>query len=555
MQAARSVVREKVDTSSRLRAEDDSSFTAAPARELATTEPAASRTPVNTHPTEPAIAEHDAHAWLRCPPNLGDYQIVEKLGEGGMGLVFKVFDTALNRSAALKVIPYLSAAGGEAMDRFFRAARLWAQLNHPSIAPIYHVGQVDGMPYVVSKLVDGVDLSILVSRSGGLGARDAARMIAEIADALHSAHSAGVIHRDVKPSNIMISPDGHATLVDFGLARSCNADVEASLTMEGQIIGTPVYMSPEQAHGLHDMIGPATDIYSLGATLYTLLAGQSPCRGETIMETLRQVAEVEPVSPRQLNSAIPRDLEKICLKSLAKRPEHRYSSAGAMALDLRRFLDGRPVAARAPGISMRFARRFSRRPAWVAFALLCLITLPLIGYQHFELSAARRLLNAARLNEVDRTLHARTDAKLRSSIELVKSHAQDEPPGRKVELALATAYCKLGDLLVDSDRLAHAASMYERAAAILRRNTGTGTADATAQLELADTLANLAEAYWAAGQTSEARAVYTEVLTIRKRLALDYSDVDSYNKDLKRAIDRRHNLFGATPVKTGTGAR
>jgi serine/threonine protein kinase len=549
------VALEEVDSSSRLRAEDDLSLTAAHARELDTTEPAPSRTPLDTHPTEPGIAEHDVHAWLSCPPKLGDYQIVERLGEGGMGVVFKVRDTALDRSAALKVLPYLTAAGGEAMDRFFRAARLWAQLSHPSIAPIYHVGQVDGTPYIVSKLVDGIDLSVLLRQSGGMATGDAARITAEIADALHSAHAAGVIHRDVKPSNIMISPDGHATLVDFGLARSCSADVEASLTMVGVIIGTPQYMSPEQAQGLHDLVGPATDIYSLGATLYTLLAGQSPHRGRTAVETLRQVAEVEPVPPRQLNPAIPHNLEKICLKALAKRPEYRYSSAGAMADDLRRFLDGRPVGARAPSVSMRFARRLSRRPAWAAFTLLSLITLPLIAYQHFELREARRLLYTTRRNEVGRTGNLKGDAQLRAAIELVKSHAHDGPAGRKVELALSTSYCKLADLLVNSDRLAHAASLYERAAAILRRHGGAAAADATTRAELAGTLANLAEAYRAAGQRSEARAVYAEVVTIRKRLVSDHPDVDSYKKDLTRALDRWHDLFDNAPDATGTRAR
>ena len=211
-----------------------------------------------------------ASGWTGLPKLLGDYEIIEEVGRGGMGVVFKVHDLALDRVAALKIIQHFGATSGEAMDRFFSAARLWARLNHPSIVPIYNVGQVDGMPYVVSEFIEGVDLSALVAPSGGLPAPDAARIIAEVADALHFAHEHGVIHRDVKPSNIMVDPDGHAVLMDFGLARSLAGDDEASLTLEGQIIGTPAYMSPEQADGRLDTMGPASDIYSLGATLYTL---------------------------------------------------------------------------------------------------------------------------------------------------------------------------------------------------------------------------------------------------------------------------------------------
>ena len=173
-----------------------------------------------------------------------------------MGTVYKVRDVALGRIVALKIIRDFDSSDGRAMDRFFRSARITARLDHPSIVPIYNVGQFEGMPYVVSKLIEGTNLAAVIAESGAVPARRAARIVGEVAEALHFAHEHGVIHRDVKPSNIMIDPDGHAILTDFGLARSLAADDEASVTFEGQILGTPSYMSPEQAQGQLDAIGP-----------------------------------------------------------------------------------------------------------------------------------------------------------------------------------------------------------------------------------------------------------------------------------------------------------
>jgi WD40 repeat protein len=309
--------------------------------------------------------DHPTRVWSGLPQRLGDYEVIEAVGRGGMGSVYKVHDVALNRIAALKIIHHFTAADGVATDRFFRAARLWARLKHPSIVPIYHVGQFDGMPYVVSEFIEGVNLSALLSQAGRPTARDAARIIAEVADALHFAHERGVIHRDVKPSNIMIRPDGHAGLVDFGLARSL-ADDEASLSSTGTVIGTPPYMSPEQAEGRLGAIGPASDVYGLGATLYTLLVSRPPFQGQTVIETLRQIPEVEPVPPRRLVPTAPRDLETICLKCLEKDPKDRYASARDLAEDLNRWLEGESIQARPTPAAERLVKWARRRPVIAA---------------------------------------------------------------------------------------------------------------------------------------------------------------------------------------------
>ncbi len=269
------------------------------------------------------------------------------------------------------------------------SARMTARLDHPSIVPVYNVGQVDGSPYVVSKLIEGSSLSALMAKAGPIPPRRAARIIGDIAEALHFAHEHAVVHRDVKPSNIMIDPDGNALLTDFGLARSLATDDEASFTMEGAVIGTPSYMSPEQAEGRLDAVGRASDVYSLGATLFALLVGRSPFAGKSAMETIQMVRDVEPQPPRRIDPAIPRDLEAICLKAMSKRIIDRYPSARAMADDLRCFLDGRPIAVRTPGPVERMSRWIRRRPSRFAAILATFAIFALLAVQQIELQKAR----------------------------------------------------------------------------------------------------------------------------------------------------------------------
>jgi WD40 repeat protein len=284
---------------------------------------------------------------------LGKFQLLERVGQGSFGTVWRARDTELGRVVALKV-PRANLLGSpQQVERFRREARAVAQLQHPNLVGLHDVLTLDGLPVLVSPFIDGVPLKTLLERRR-LTFQEGAGVVAEVAEALHYAHERGLVHRDVKPGNLMIElpPDGTATalgrpiVVDFGLALRDEAEVV--MTAEGQIIGTPAYMSPEQAAGQGHRVDRRSDVYSLGVILYELLAGERPFRGSQAM-LLQQVLREEPRPPRRINDRIPRDLETVCLKTLAKEPHRRYPTAAELAADLRRFLRGEPIQARPVG--------------------------------------------------------------------------------------------------------------------------------------------------------------------------------------------------------------
>ncbi len=283
------------------------------------------------------------------PPRMhyfGDYELIREIARGGMGVIFLARQISLSRPVALKMILAGQLADEVDVKRFYTGAEAAANLDHPGIVRIYEVGQHEGQHYFSMGLVEGRSLAQRLA-DGPLPPRQAAVLMAEVARAIEYAHSHGVIHRDLKPGNILLDQDGRARVTDFGLAKKLESDSE--LTGSGRVMGTPSYMSPEQARGNRSEVGTAADVYALGATLYALLTGRPPFQAATAMETLMQVVGEKPVPPRRLNAAIPRDLETICMKCLEKAPHKRYASARALAEELERYLSGQPIHARPVG--------------------------------------------------------------------------------------------------------------------------------------------------------------------------------------------------------------
>jgi WD40 repeat protein/tRNA A-37 threonylcarbamoyl transferase component Bud32 len=289
----------------------------------------------------------------------GDYEIESELARGGMGVVFKARQISLNRPVALKMILAGQLANETDVRRFYTEAEAAAILDHPGIVPIFEVGQHEGQHYFSMGFVEGQSLSQRLAE-GPLPPREAAALLIKVAEAIAYAHSRSVIHRDLKPGNILLDRHGHPRVTDFGLAKKLEAD--SGLTGSGQIMGTPSYMPPEQAGGNRGAIGPVADVYALGATLYALVTGRPPFQAATPMDTLLQVVGQDPVPVRQLNATVPKDLETICLKCLEKDPRRRYGSARALAEELNRFLSGEPIVARPVGPAERTLKWVRRRP-------------------------------------------------------------------------------------------------------------------------------------------------------------------------------------------------
>ncbi len=302
-----------------------------------------------------------------APPG---YQILGELGRGGMGVVYKARDLALNRVVALKMILSGGHAGADELKRFHTEAEAIARVQHPGIVQVFEVGSHEGRPFMALELCTGGSLEKKMA-GGPLRPREAAEMVRKAALAVQAAHEAQVLHRDIKPANILLTADGSPKVTDFGLARKLD---EQSETRTGSIMGTPSYMAPEQAEGKKE-VGPAADTYALGAVLYECLTGRPPFKAATLLDTIQQVVGAEPVSARRLNARIPADLETVAMKCLQKRPQNRYASAGALADDLGRYLDGEPILARPPGMTEQVLRWCGRNPTLIALGLVWVLVL------------------------------------------------------------------------------------------------------------------------------------------------------------------------------------
>jgi serine/threonine protein kinase len=362
---------------------------------------------------------------------LGDFEIVRELGRGGMGVVYEARQTSLNRRVALKVLGASLGLTSRAVDRFRREAAAAARLHHTNIVPVYATGEQEGVHFYAMELIDGPSLDNVIrqmhapcevaptdqavtgpyvpsqptptaSGSASTPSSDrfdrAAAMVADVADALHHAHQQGVTHRDVKPSNLLLSSDGRLSVTDFGLARMLE---QPGMTVTGEFVGTPAYMSPEQVTAGRIPVDHRTDIYSLGATLYELLTLRPPFRADGRDKLLALVVQKEPPAPRSLDPKVPRDLETICLKCLEKDPDRRYPTAKALADDLRRYLNRFAIQARRAGPFTRLKKWVKRNPALSAAGLALLIAVAAAAFFAWQAhrSEQRRLADEQRRDD------------------------------------------------------------------------------------------------------------------------------------------------------------
>ncbi len=318
---------------------------------------ASSQVEPSTHPAVQA-------ALAARPLRIAQFEILEELGRGGMGIVYKAFDPRLHRVVALKVLKETTGPDDPRAIRFEREARAAARLQHPGIVQVHEVGEADGVPYIAMEFISGGTLRRAWTEHGR-DPRSGARLLMQVAEALAHAHEHGIVHRDMKPENILLDEGGRPRVSDFGLAHEIEA--ESRMTISGMVLGTPSYMAPEQAEGRRDAIGPPTDVYGLGAVLYELLTGQPPVVGSGIFEMIQQVIAVEVVPPSARNPRVERDLEVICLRCLEKESARRYQNAGELASDLGHYLAGEPILAR-PVSSMYKVRRWVRRRRTIVVA-------------------------------------------------------------------------------------------------------------------------------------------------------------------------------------------
>jgi tetratricopeptide (TPR) repeat protein/tRNA A-37 threonylcarbamoyl transferase component Bud32 len=487
------------------------------------------------------------------PPSVGDYELLEVIGRGGMSVVYKARQKSLNRLLAVKMIRARDAEATVDLQRLLHEAETIAHLDHPHLVPVYEVGWDQGVPYFSMKLMEGGSLADALPR-WAVQPRAAARLMVQVARAVHHAHQRGILHRDLKPSNILLDQDGQPHVSDFGLAK--RLETNSGLTQSGAIVGTPSYMAPEQARGRQGTITTATDLYGLGAILYTLLTGHPPFRGDTVLDTLEQVKELEPERPSGKNRRVDRDLETICLKCLRKEPRQRYGSAEALAEDLERWLTGVPILARRTRLGERLAKWAKRRPAFAAMVgITSLALLALLAgavWHNARLSAAlqerewegqraeanfQRTLQALdrlvtwvgdqHLTHVPRMEPVRRQV-LEDALKFYQQFLEDQDPAPRVRREVGRAYERGGRIYSMLRRHAEAGAVYRRGAALLEELAADFPAVPEYRAELAHILIDLGTLLKEAGQLPEAEAVYERALDLQTKLVEDGAGVAEY---------------------------
>ena len=503
------------------------------------------------------------------PSRLGRYELLEELGRGSFGVVYRARDTELDRVVALKVPRAGRLATPEEVDRFLREARSAAQLEHPHIVAIHDAGRDGQTCYMACAFVPGTTLARHLA-AGRLAFGEAAAMVARVAEALHHAHLQGVIHRDVKPANILLDRQGEPHLTDFGLAKRQTGEI--TVTLDGEVLGTIAYMSPEQAREAHHVDG-RSDLYSLGIVLYEMLTGELPFRGSPGM-VHKQVLEEEAQPPRRLNDRIPRDLETICLKCLEKEPSRRYATAQGLAEDLHRFLRAEPIRARPIGRVERLGRWCRRKPV-VSSLFVLLVTVVVAGLSgvtwqwlrarrewhraeanlhlahqegdraeanfllarqavddYLKRVSTNKLLNVPGLQPLRREL-------LGTALEYYRRFVKQRTDDPALLAELADAYFSIGLISSELESKEETLTAYQMALTIYQKLTGDHPEDTQSRSDLASTYYNMGVHHRATGQVAEALRCFQEALEIQEGLARDHPENPRFRKKLAAG---HHNL-------------
>jgi serine/threonine-protein kinase len=467
--------------------------------------------------------------------NIGHFELLEQLGAGGFGAVWKARDLQLDRLVAVK-IPHKGRLNQTEIERFLREARAAAQVRHPNIVSVHEVGLADDFVYIVSDFIEGVSLDKWLEGQRP-SYRDSAKLCAKVSEALEQAHQQGIIHRDLKPGNILMDRAGEPHITDFGLAKREATD--ATMTMEGQVFGTPAYMSPEQAKGQGHAADRRTDIYSLGAVLFELLTGEHLFRGSVQM-LLKQVIEDEPPSPRKFDARVPRDLETICLKCVQKEPASRYDTAQAVADELDRYLAGKPILARPVSRAERVVRWCRRNPlvaGSATMALVCLVfglVAATIGYVRTSLALeeSRQSLKQARDAVDELFTRVSEDALLnqpgmqplrrdllRRARDYYEKFLGQSTQDESLRDEMGLAYYRVGLIAEAIESPSKAMPSYEMARDIQSQLLDDEPADADRLKALGNTLNAIGHALHKQQQLAQALEAYTKAIDVRKRLA------------------------------------
>ncbi|HJT77030.1 MAG TPA: protein kinase, partial [Gemmataceae bacterium] len=473
--------------------------------------------------------------------SLGDYELLEEIGQGGMATVYRARQRSLGRTVAVKVVRAADGANRRDAERFRREAELAAHLDHPHIVPVYEVGEQDGYVYFSMKLIEGSSLADCLDRFTA-DPRAAAQLLTLVARAVHHAHQRGVLHRDLKPANILLDGAGHPHVTDFGLARRVEGD--SSLTQSGALVGTPSYMAPEQTSGRQGEVTTAADVYGLGAVLYALLTGRPPFRADTAVDTLLLVREREPEPPRRINARVDRNLETVCLKCLAKEPGRRYGSAAELADDLDRWLAGKPVRARRAGPWERALKWVRRRPALAG--LLAVLALSMVALVVGLLWHNGQLQEAAKREQwqAEKAARQRDEARravndmytevaekwlagepgmtavqrefLEKALRYYEALAWEEGEGPELLLERAKANGRMGVILTKLERRAEAEAAHIRAITILEGTDFPGKV-----AELADEYSHLGTFFLRTTRYAEAESAFHRALALWGSLPAD----------------------------------